>query len=71
MAQTPRVLTDGQRAYETRRAVKAGMSLDKWLAVKDREAAAEARISKAAAPKPEKPPGLLKRLLERARKPIT
>jgi hypothetical protein len=25
-------LTEGQRAYEAKRAAKAGMSLDKWLA---------------------------------------
>jgi hypothetical protein len=28
---TARSLTEGQRAYEAKRAAKAGMSLDKWL----------------------------------------
>jgi hypothetical protein len=74
MATPKRTLTDGQRAYEAKRAAKAGMSLDKWLALKDREAAdaarAEARARKTAEAKPVKPPGLFKRLLDRAHKPI-
>ncbi len=36
-----KTLTEGQRAYEAKRAAKAGMSLDKWLATKQREAQAE------------------------------
>ncbi len=71
---TARTLTDGQRAYEAKRAAKAGMSLDKWLAIKDREATeaarAEDKARKAAAAKPAKPPGLIKRLLDRAHKPL-
>ena len=74
MAKTTRKLTDGQRAYEAKRAAKAGMSLDKWLAGKERDAAevarAEERARKAADVKPAKPPGFLKRLLERAHKPL-
>ena len=73
MAKPTRVLTDGQRAYEAKRAAKAGMSLDKWLALKDRDAAQAARAetrAKAAETKPAKPPGFLKRLLERAHKPL-
>ena len=65
-------MTDGQKAYEARRAAKAGVSLDKWLGQKDRERAAEERdrIKQSAPPPPVKPPGLLSRLLSRAQKPI-
>ncbi len=69
----PRALTEGQRAYEAKRAEKAGMSLDRWLAEKDRRQAEEERARRqpaAPAPKPAKPPGFLGRLLERARKPL-
>ena len=73
-APTPsRTLTPGQRAYEARRAAKAGMSLDKWLALKDKEAAeaerAAARAAREAA-KVSKPPGFFSRLLEKAHKPL-
>ena len=65
-------LTPGQLAYEKRRAAKAGVSLEKWLASKAREAAQESRqeakIARAA--KPAKPPGLLSRLIDRAHKPL-
>jgi hypothetical protein len=69
---TTRVLTDGQRAYEERRAAKAGMSLEKWLSLKDKEAEAAAREAEKAAKKatPPKPPGFLKRLIDKAHKPI-
>ncbi len=67
-------LSDGQRAYEARRAAKAGMSLEKWMADKERRARAEAaEAQRAAAPEPAKPakkPGFLSRLLERAQKPL-
>ncbi|MBR0642224.1 hypothetical protein [Plastoroseomonas hellenica] len=70
-----RKLTEGQRAYEAKRAAKAGVSLDKWLADKEKrekaEAAAAAKVARAqteaAAPKK---PGFLSRLLEKANKPI-
>lgn len=69
-----RSLTDGQRAYEARRAAKAGMSLEKWLAAKERDATeaarAEEKARKTAEAKPAKPPGLIKRLLDRAHKPL-
>jgi hypothetical protein len=69
---TPRALTEGQRAYEAKRAAKAGMSLEKWLASKQRQQEVEARArEKAAEPaKPAKKPGLFARLLERAHKPL-
>jgi hypothetical protein len=60
-------MTEAQRAYEARRAAKAGMSLDKWLAEKEREKQAAAR---AAAPPPPKKPGLFSRLLDQAHKPL-
>lgn len=65
-------LTEGQRAYEAKRAAKAGMSLDKWLAVKQREQEAEAKARQklAEAAKPAKPPSLFTRLLDRAHRPL-
>lgn len=72
MAKTERILTQGQRAYEERRAAKAGMNLDRWLNEKDRRQAEEerARQKAVAVAKPPKKPGLFRRLLERARKPL-
>jgi hypothetical protein len=69
---TKRTLTDGQRAYEARRAAKAGMSLDKWLDSKQRQQEADARAKgKALEPaKPVKKPGLFSRLMERAQRPF-
>ena len=71
-ALTAKSLTEGQRTYEAKRAAKAGMSLDKWLASKEREREAEAKAKLKAVPvvKPVKPPGLLGRLLERAQRPF-
>ncbi|MGD0109280.1 MAG: hypothetical protein ABSC06_35375 [Rhodopila sp.] len=67
-----KTLTDGQRAYEAKRAAKAGMSLDKWLASKQRqqEAEAKAKLKAVEAAKPPKPPGFFGRLLERAQRPL-
>ena len=66
-----KTMSEGQRAYEARRAAKAGMSLEKWLDVKEKDRQAEARAQKKAAepPKPKKP-GFLAKLLERAHKPL-
>ena len=65
-------LSEGQRAYEARRAAKAGMSLEKWLATKEKDAQAEAAARKKAAPPPPPPkkPGFVARLLEKAQKPL-
>ncbi len=66
-------MTDGQRAYEAKRAAKAGMSLDKWISQKDRERAAEARAREKASEKaalPPKKPGFFSRLLDKAHKPL-
>jgi flagellar biosynthesis/type III secretory pathway protein FliH len=68
-----RNLTPGQRAYEAKRAAKAGVSLEKWLAEKDREAEAAAReAAKAAreAARSAKPQGFFSRLIEKAHKPL-
>jgi hypothetical protein len=73
MSKPIRPLTEGQRAYEAKRAAKAGMSLEKWLATKDKAAAetakAEALARKAAEAKL-KPPGFFTRLLDKAHKPL-
>jgi hypothetical protein len=69
---TAKTLTEGQRAYEAKRAAKAGMSLDKWLASKQRqqEADAKAKLKLEEAAKPAKPPGFFGRLLDRAHRPL-
>jgi hypothetical protein len=66
-----REMTGGQRAYEAKRAAKAGMSLEKWLAAKEKERLAEerAREREAKVETPKKP-GLITRLLDRAHKPL-
>ena len=63
-------LTEGQRAYEAKRAKKAGLSLDKWLAQKARRAREEAVVTRAPDPVPVKKPGFFSRLFERAQKPL-
>jgi hypothetical protein len=70
----PQNLTEGQRAYEAKRAAKAGVSLEKWLADKERHAKAEAAVAakeSAAAAKaaPEKK-GWFGRLLDKAHQPL-
>ncbi len=71
MAKSTRSLTDGQRAYEAKRAAKAGVSLDKWLDQKQRQQQAAVREQAKAAEtaKPRKP-GFFSRLIERAHKPL-
>ncbi|MBV9813231.1 MAG: hypothetical protein JO326_10805 [Acetobacteraceae bacterium] len=65
-------MTEGQRAYEAKRAAKAGVSLEKWLDMKQRDRAADAKEcdKETLKAKPAKPPGFLARLIERAHKPI-
>jgi hypothetical protein len=62
-------MTEAQRAYEAKRAAKAGMTLEKWIAQKQRAQKAVARTAAAAAASPLQPkkPGLLRRVLARAR----
>ena len=69
---TPKTLTEGQRAYEAKRAAKAGMSLDKWLSSKQRQLEADTRAKAKAAEsaRPAKKPSLISRLLDRAHKPL-
>ena len=68
---TATTLSKGQQAYEARRAEKAGMGLEKWMAEKDKRVQAEReavqRAHKKAAPAK---PGLLRRLLDKAHRPI-
>lgn len=67
-----RTMSEGQRAYERKRAARAGMSLEKWLDAREREK----RVAEAEAGKPHRParkpkaPGLLSRLIQRAHKPL-
>ena len=67
-----KLMTDGQRAYEEKRAAKAGLSLDKWLELKEREKRDEARAREKAAKaaEPPKKPGFFSRLIERAHTPL-
>jgi hypothetical protein len=64
----PKRMTEAQRAYEQKRAAKAGKSLDSWLDQKRKREAQDAK--QAAAPAPAKKPGFIGRLLDRAHKPL-
>ncbi len=70
MPKEPKEMTPAQRAYEERRAAKAGMTLDRWLADKERERAAAARAAMPPKPAKERKPGFLSRLIDRAHKPL-
>lgn len=59
-------MTEAQREYERKRAQRAGMSLEKWLDGKQKQA--QAALPKGA--KPGRKPGLFSRLIERANKPL-
>ncbi|MFH5925107.1 hypothetical protein [Roseomonas xinghualingensis] len=69
-------MTEAQRAYEARRAAKAGLSLEKWLAAKEKEREEERRAMtqdaarRAVEVAPAKKPGFFQRLLERAQQPL-
>ena len=65
-------MTPAQRAYEEKRAKKAGKSLDAWMVEKGKREAAAAKLAKPAPAPPSLPkkPGFFSRLLERANKPI-
>ncbi len=66
MAKDPTAgMTEAQRAYEAKRAAKAGVTLEKWMAQKQRAAVAAARA--ATPPPPPKKRGVLGRMLDRAR----
>ena len=68
MPKTLQTASKGKQAYEARRAEKAGIGLDKWMAEKERRVQAERdaaqRERKQATPAKR---GLLRRLLETAR----
>ena len=66
-----RMMSEGQRAYEAKRAARAGMSLEKWLSQKEKEAKAERSVARAQPAEPAaRKPGFLARLLEKAQKPL-
>lgn len=67
-----RQMTEGQRAYEAKRAAKAGVSLEKWMSQKERDRKQEERARDEAAkpPPPPKKPGFFSRLLDKAHKPL-
>lgn len=65
-----RKMTDAQLEYERKRAAKANKSLDDWLKEKKRRAAEAAEAAVAAASPEARKPGLFKRLIERAHKPL-
>jgi hypothetical protein len=69
---TTRTMTAAQRAYEEKRAARAGMGLDKWLDSKRRQQEEQARAVEAVKPKAKtaKAPGFFSRLMERAHKPL-
>lgn len=71
IAAAGRPVPPGKQAYEARRAAKAGVSLDRWMADKQKQAQAELEATRRARAKsPAAKPGLLKRLLDRAHKPL-
>jgi hypothetical protein len=64
-------MSEGQRAYEAKRAAKAGKSMEQWMKLKGQER--EALLAAAAArtnPEPAKKPGFFARLMEKATKPL-
>jgi capsid protein len=66
----PKEMTQAQRAYEERRAAKAGLPLDRWLADKERQKVEAARAAEPPKPGKTRKPGLLSRLIDRAHKPL-
>lgn len=69
---TGKTLTQGQRAYEAKRAAKAGLSLERWLESKERAQQEEERAKAKAKAEPAKAKKstLFSRLIERAHKPL-
>lgn len=60
-------MSEGQRAYEAKRAAKAGKKLDTWI--EDKRKKQEA-VRTPPPPAPQKKPGLISRLIDRAHKPL-
>ena len=67
MAPPMKQMSEARRAYEAKRAAKAGVSLEKWLAAKEKDAQKATMPEKREKPKK---PGLFSRLLDRAHKPL-
>ncbi len=65
-----RPMPAGKQAYEARRAAKAGVSLERWMADKQKRAQAELEAVRRARSKAPAKRGFLKRLLDRAHKPL-
>ncbi|GAN77402.1 hypothetical protein [Acidisphaera rubrifaciens] len=65
-----RQLAEGQRAYEAKRAAKAGVTLERWLEDKARKQAAEQLQEPRSAPPATRKRGLMTRLLDRAHQPL-
>jgi hypothetical protein len=64
-------MSEGQRAYEAKRAAKVGMSLEKWLGSKERDKRDDEREREKAVKKAvPKKPNLFSRLLDKAHKPL-
>ena len=64
-------MSEGQRAYEAKRAAKVGMSLEKWLGSKERDKRDDERERENAVKKAvPKKPNLFSRLLDKAHKPL-
>ncbi len=70
-------MTEAQRAYEAKRAAKAGMTLERWLERKEKTAAEERGAATASAKTRQSPaaaakgkPGFWARLMEKAQKPL-
>ncbi len=61
-------MSEAQRAYEQKRAAKAGKPLDTWLEQKRKRQQQDAKQD--APVSPPKKPGLFGRLLDRAHKPL-
>jgi hypothetical protein len=61
-------ISPARRAYEAKRAAKAGKSLDAWLSEKEKKQSEAVKAT--LPPPPPKKPGLIARLLDRAHKPL-
>lgn len=66
----PKRMTEAQRAYETKRAAKAGKSLEGWLEQKRKRQEEEAKAAAPVVVAEAKKRGLIGRLLDRAHKPL-
>ena len=61
-------MSAAQRAYEQKRAAKAGKTLNTWLDQKQKRVSQATKSAEP--PPPAKKPGLISRLLDRAHKPL-